>query len=50
MYSRMNMRQVAVYECFLHSDNVKKVLMTQQHALASLVTIQKMYCYCKMGD
>lgn len=38
----MNLRQVAIYECFLNSDNVEKILRTNQGALATLLTLQKM--------
>ena len=40
--SRMNARQIAMYECFLQSNRVKTALKTAKQALPSLIVLQKM--------
>lgn len=40
--SRMNARQVAMYQCFLQSNRVKTALQTARRALPSLIVLQKM--------
>ena len=40
--SRMNARQIAMYQCFLQSNRVKTALQTARRALPSLIVLQKM--------
>ena len=41
--SRMNARQIAMYQCFLQSNRVKTALQTARRALPSLIVLQKMH-------
>lgn len=41
--SRMNARQIAMYQCFLQSSRVKTALKTSRRALPSLIVLQKMH-------